>query len=138
VAPCAATTGAVDVSGTGVAAGNTASRLLQATLTSAVNPFQTPFLGGVTFYVVDVSNPLGTVLVPACVAGSPVNDQATNTWIYSCTYTPSTLRATFDLFGFNEATAAITVPATAGIVAIGFNTAGNGLATAAVAYTHTP
>lgn len=148
---CPAFTGDIDVSGN-ASGGNVNTRTLRAVLNSAgTNPFQPSFLGGVKFYVVDnfqnaaFGNPLGSALVEACTAGPPVNNQADNTWIYSCNYTPSTLRAAHDLFGFDETLAAaqlalvslggadnVAVP----VIAVGFNTAGNGLATQPLAFTH--
>lgn len=147
---CAAFATDLDVSGNGTAAANT--RLLQAVLNSVgTNPFQPPFLGGVKFYVVDnfqnaaFGNPAGSALVEVCTAGPPFNDQATNTWVYGCSYTPSALRVAHDLFGFDETLSAaqlalvslggadnVAVP----VIAIGYNTTGAGLATNPLAITH--
>jgi hypothetical protein len=151
-APCAAV-GTVDISGTG--AGAVATRTIQAVAGQTgggPNPWSAPFLGGVKFYVLDVDqNPAfgqngviagaatGTALVEVCTAGPPVNNQATNSWIYSCSYTPRDLRVSHDLFGFNETIGgAVVGTSLPGIpmIAIGFNTTANGLATQPVAFTH--
>jgi hypothetical protein len=141
-APCLAAAGNIDQSGNG-GAGTVNTRVLEAIAGSLLtNPFQAPFLGGVKFYVLDPTqttlNGAGA-LVEVCTAGPPVNNQATNTWTYSCSYTPSALRVGHDLFGFNETTGA--QPAIAAgllrpVVAIGFNTTANGLATQPVTYPH--
>jgi hypothetical protein len=86
-----------------------------------------------------------------------LNDQITNTWTYSCTYNPSTggsssVLLSHDYLGYNfandndlhgvAAASGFQPPLPGGtmigIVAIGFNTTGNGLATPAVAVPHRP
>jgi hypothetical protein len=102
------------------------SKVLTAVAFGANGPMPTsPFLGGVRFYVVDVRQPInindlngapagtGAALVEVCGpntgnAVSGFQDQATNTWQFTCTYNPSTGAAasvlqTNDLAGFNFA-----------------------------------
>jgi hypothetical protein len=144
VAGCATVgAGNIDVSGN-AGAGNVNSRVVDAVVFSGTNPFQPPFLGGVKFYVVDafqtsIGAPAGTALVEVCSVLSASNDQATNTWKYSCTYNPSTLRSTHDLFGFNETTgltAAFAAASSFNIIAVGYNTTGAGLATQPIGFLH--
>jgi hypothetical protein len=154
----------VDVNGSGTNSARPASIVVSATAFSPTLAWNSPFLGGVKFYVVDsrqnaaLGAGTGQALVEICTAGTPLQDQATNTWTYSCTYTPNTLLQAHDFLGFNFANSAnlhgaagnngfqtnglASGPALAAgavqIIAIGFNTAGQGLATLQQGITHQP
>jgi hypothetical protein len=95
------------------------SETITAVAFGANGPMQSPFLGGVTFYAVDVRQPIntdatlggtptgnGVALIPICTASSIFNDLASNSWNYSCTYSPSaggvaSMLQAFDFAGFN-------------------------------------
>jgi hypothetical protein len=117
-------TGSIDLNGS-----TASTRALTAVAFGANGTMPTsPFLGGVRFYTIDIRQPLniddkvnpavagsGTALVEICGpnSGTAVNgfqDQATNTWQFTCTYNPSggtsggtatSILQTNDLAGFN-------------------------------------
>jgi hypothetical protein len=123
--------GNIDLTGNG-GAGTSNSKVLTAVAFGANGTMPTsPFLGGVRFYVMDPRQPLnvndlngvpgpaglfGAAWVEICGpnTGNAVtgfNDQATNTWQFQCTYSPSaggaaSVLQTNDLAGFNLANSA--------------------------------
>lgn len=138
--------GNLDLSGS---ASTTTSKTLTAIAFGANGPMQAPFANGnVRFYTVDVRQPInidvlvgttavvtGSALVEICGPNSNntisiLNDQATNTWQYTCVYNPSTGGAasvlqTNDLAGFNLANSTsqavhYTPAITPGVVNAGF------------------